>query len=392
MRAIGAALAVVLWAAPAGAHGSAGDHESPAWCGDKLAVAGDSGVFVVAGGKAQQIAVATKTALVVWAPACDRLAIVGERAGMIELQGSKVRDFGAVPAPFARAMRMDGPLPSIRFSPSGARFAVTVVASTIGEEAIVTYDVAAGTSQKLAFPQGEVRAFAMLDDDTAVAAIRPNGASGVQLMRATASAATRVNPIDYQDGRTSLAPVAVGMMKPSTELVLVDPQTGAETSIAAKIEYLQAMSADGSHALAVLGSPMRTAAIDAKGVARPFDADIVFGAVSDEETAWTADGRITLAPWKNHTWAIDDGSGAPRVFFDPQKPGALGKAAGIGHVTLSADGKRAAFVAEIPEPGPRTGACDYESWGRADLFVSPLARVAPKKLATISRIHHCAVE
>ena len=39
-------LVVVLWGAIAHAHGASGAHESPRWCGGKLAVLADGGVWI----------------------------------------------------------------------------------------------------------------------------------------------------------------------------------------------------------------------------------------------------------------------------------------------------------------------------------------------------------
>ena len=369
-------LAIVLWSATAHAHAASGAHESPRWCGGKLAMLADGGVWI----DRVLVPVAEVEGLVAWSPACDVVAVVGSRAHAIDARTGAIHELGALPGHFDHAMRMVGPAQSIRFSPSGKRFAVVVVNQTISDMHLAVFDVAKETSW-LVGTTGEVHAFALVDDDTAVIAIRPATEQATRLLRATAAGSKRMNQADYTDGRISLAPVVIAMTTAAGDLVVVEA-AGTERTIAHKLDYLQAMSDDGTRALAVVNS--RASSIELTGAVHPFDADLGFGLIADQDTGWSTDGTFTIASVTNHGGLkIDDGA-RPRTW--------KGLPAGdLSHISIAPDGKRVAFLLEVPEPGKRSRHCDVEAWGRVELYAGDVGATA-KKLAVVAHLHHCGIE
>lgn len=374
-----ALISVLLVSSVAHAHGGSGDHDSPQWCGEHLAVVGDGGVLV----DGKLVKVPVTVALIAWSPACDRLVVAHERVWLIDAATRNVRDLGAPVGGFDSAMRMDGPAPSIRWSPSGKAFALVLVSETIDHMAVARYDAASGKGVLLP-TNGEVKAFALVDDTHAVVAFRAQGANDMHLVTADERAAKSLNNTAYKEAMFSIAPVVLGLVRTTDELVLVDRTTGTERSLVSKVDYLQAMSADGSHALAVVG--LKPASIDATGVASTFDGNLVYGSVSDEGTGWNASGTLTVVPALK-TWAISAIGAKVRPWNGLPK-------GTVDHVSVHPDGKRAAFVVEVEEPlGKRDHHCDYEGRSRADLYVGELGvQAKPRKIATIAHLHSCAIE
>lgn len=375
MRAV--VLSILVMSSVAYAHGSSGDHDSPQWCGDHLAVVADGGLFL----DGRVVKLPAKVALIGWSPACDRIVVAHDRVWVVETATRAVRDLGAPVGGFERAMRMEGPAPSIRWSPSGRAFALVVVSETIDHMAVARYGVASGKGVVLP-TNGEVRAFALVDDTQAVVAFRAPRSDAVRLVIADERAATPITKTAYKDAMFSMAPLVLGLVTKSDELVIVDRITGAERSLAPKVDYLQAMSSDGSHALAVVG--LAPASIDAAGVTSTFDGDLVYGRIADEGTGWNASGTLTIAPAKK-IWMVSAIGAKARPWAGLPK-------GTPDHVSIHPDGKRVAFTLEVPEPlGKRQRGCDVESRSRADLYTAELGG-SPKKIATIARLHSCGIE
>ena len=373
-----ALLSILAWTQIAQAHGPSGSHDSPQWCGDRVATLADGGVLL----GATLVKLPVAQALVAWSPTCDQIAVVGDKAWLIDTGTRAVRELGALPGGYQRAMRMDGPAPSVRWSPSGKAFAVVAVNATINDETIVRFDAATGKGVVLKVT-GEIKAFAMLDDDAAVVAVRAPGAPQVNLVRATEAGAKPVTRTAYKDARISITPIVVGLHTMKEELVIVDPIAGSEQVRAAKIQYLQAMSADGSHALALIQD--RLTAIDASGSATTFDGELSYGLVADEHTGWSTDGTLTIAR-VTKGWGISAIGAKLRAWTGLPK-------GTIEHVSIAPDGKRAAFIVEVPERGTRKPGCDFEAWTRADLYIAQLVGAPrPKKIATVAHLHACGVE
>jgi hypothetical protein len=151
-------------------------------------------------------------------------------------------------------------------------------------------------------------------------------------VRATAAGTTRVNRTDYGDARISVAPVVAVMFTTAKDLVLVDGASGTERTIAHQVDYLQAMSDDGTRALAVVNS--HASSIELGGTVHPFGADLTYGLIADEDTGWSADGAFTIARGTGGL-KIDDGA-RQRVWKLP--------AGDVSHLSIAPDGKRVAFL------------------------------------------------
>jgi hypothetical protein len=392
------ALAIVFAAPAAFAHGPAGEHDSPAWCGKRLAVTTDTGVLVVDGAAKRAIAIpAGARGLLAWSPGCDRIVVAHQRVAVVEVASGVVRDLGALPAGFQRAIRLDGPLPSIRFTPSGARFALVVAGSTRNLEAVALHDVASGARALLAFPRGEVHAIGMLSEDVAVGAVTPGGYEDpVALFRATVATATRIDSTDYASARVSVAPVAVAAQTKNGDVFVVDGASGSRRLVAQGTNYPRTISADGSHVLCAAPSGITWRVDTAAASPGPPRAEfgIAAGLLEDEELGISPDARAVVG-FAGHA-LVYEAAGTPhvrRVLVDPAAPPAgMPRGGEVSHASLSPDGTQAAFVYEVPGMTARSPGCDWESWGRVELYITPVSASAPTRVQVIGRIHHCAVE
>ncbi len=362
-------------ATSAHAHGPSGVHESPQWCGDTLAMLTDAGLLVHRAGTTRVIALPETTGLHAFSTDCSKIAVAHQQLTIVTLGRSpSVRSLGAVGPNGARAHRMDGPLPSIRWSPSGRTIALVSVRRTLLEAQVRRFDLATGRDQPFALPAGAVSAFALLDDDTAAVAHTPDASDREQrLFRATTASATRIDNNLYRYARFSMTNASAVVMGAADELFAIDLRNGTRTLLSAHIGYARGISPDGSRAIAAI-DVMRSFSVATSGQGATAPIAAVGSLSSDESLSLSADASA-VASCGGRTLLFEQRA-ASRTLVDARTSRVL-RGHSITHAAIAPDGRRVAFVSERSRN--RTGSSvEYvsELW-TVDTVTSALTRIGP---------------
>jgi hypothetical protein len=387
---------------------------SPAWCGQSLAVlAGARLLFGPSVGKLASIALGRPFQVMGWSPDCSRIVLAGPSVAVLDVATRALRDLPAVLPGEARIRPWTSPWlqPTIAWSPNGARFAVVYGPNggprpDRGEDAVFVIDEAAGTTERLPAPPGEVTGLGWASDTACLVGVGIVAGMRLRDVRLYRVTSQKAEPLGGSYAAVALSatnPPHAAARRADGAIVALDPTTGAERPLA-PAGYLVGLSADG---LAVILAADRAAGMasglvsvpHAGGAARQLGA-AGGGPREAPEHGYGPAGAFVVSHTDGRRYVLDRGAPqAPTPVYDATRYSkvieGMRSSPSVILARVAPDGSRVAILEAVyvRDITPPNGGCTW-AW-RVTLRLVEVALDAPGARPAVFPIgedSRCAVE